>query len=72
MFFGTPGIILTDKDSGFIGLKLPQFRNEQNITVHTFIPGHRQSLGATERGICILNPSRIEFTTEESVRTSKP
>ena len=38
-----------DKDKIFIGDLFQDFCTSRNITLQTVIPGHRQSLGATER-----------------------
>ena len=48
-FFGTPGIILVDKDAIFVGKKFPRSCTDRNVTLQTVIPGHNQSLGGTER-----------------------
>ena len=47
--FGAPEIMVADKDSGFIGEFFQEFRDARNIIPQTVIPGHHQSLGATER-----------------------
>ena len=47
--FGAPEIMVAGKDSRFIGEVFQEFCNARNITLHAVIPGHRQSLGATER-----------------------
>ena len=47
-FARTPDIILPDKDSTAIASKVSQFCNVRYITLQKVIPGHRQSLGATE------------------------
>ena len=46
--FGTPGIIVVDKDPRFIG-KFLKSSHIRNIVFRTVIPRHLQSLGATER-----------------------
>ena len=48
--FGTPGTILAAKASRFIGSWFSRFRNGRNITLHTVIPGRRQSSGGTVGG----------------------
>ena len=47
--FATPDIILTGKDSRFIGPKVAQFRNARKIHVQAIIPRHHQSVGSTVR-----------------------
>ena len=47
--FGTPDILVADKDKRFVGKIFQDFRTSRNITLQTVIPGHHQSLGATER-----------------------
>ena len=47
--FGTPAIMVTDRDSGFIGEVSQEFRTARNVVLQPVIPGHHQSLGATER-----------------------
>ena len=47
--FGTPEIMATDKDSRFIWKVFQEFCTARNIILQTVIPGHHQSLGATER-----------------------
>ena len=47
-FFGTPDIIVGDKDPMFTRSKVGGFRRDI-ITLQTVIPGHRQSLRATDR-----------------------
>ena len=47
--FGAPEIMVTDEESRFIGKASRGFLNARNIVSQTVIPGHRQSLGATER-----------------------
>ena len=44
-----PGIIVVDKDSSSTGGIFQDFRTARNIALQTVIPGHHQSLGATER-----------------------
>ena len=46
---GAPDILIVDKDKRFIGEAFRGFRTLRNITLQTVIPGHHQSLGATER-----------------------
>ena len=46
--FGTPAIMVVDKDSGCTG-GFRDFRNARNIVLQTVIPGGHQSLGATDR-----------------------
>ena len=46
-FIGKPEITMADKDSGFIGSIFQDFP-PRNIILQTAIPGHHQSLGATE------------------------
>ena len=41
--------MVADKDSRFIGEVFQEFRNAHNVVLQTVIPGHHQSLGATER-----------------------
>ena len=38
------------KDSRFTGEVFQEFRTARNVVLQTVIPGHHQSLGATERG----------------------
>ena len=47
--FKAPGIMEVLGDSGFIGEVFQEFCNARNIALQTAIPGHHQSLGATER-----------------------
>ena len=47
--FGAPEILLVDKDKRFIGEICQDFCTGHNIISQTSIPGHHQSLGATER-----------------------
>ena len=47
--FGTPDILVVDKDKRFVGEIFQDFCTHRNITLQTVIPGHHQSLGATER-----------------------
>ena len=47
-FFGTPEIMMAGEDSRYIGV-LQDFRTLRNIISPTVIPGHHQSLGASER-----------------------
>ena len=47
--FGADEIIDADKDSRFSGGISQEFRTSRNIALQTVIPGHRQSLGGTER-----------------------
>ena len=47
--FGTPDILVVDKDKRFTGEIFQDFCTSRNITLQTVIPGHHQSLGATER-----------------------
>ena len=47
--FGAPDILVVDKDERFIGEIFQDFCTYHNIVLQTAIPGHRQSLGATER-----------------------
>ena len=49
--FGAPEIIASDKDMRFIGKVFQEFRTSLKIALQTVIPGHHQSLGATERRI---------------------
>ena len=48
-FFGTPEIMMADKDSRFVGEIFQDFCTARNIIPKTAIPGHHQSAGATER-----------------------
>ena len=48
-FLGTPEIMMVCKDSRFIRKIFREFRTSHNIILQTVIPGHHQSLGATER-----------------------
>ena len=47
--FGAPEIMAGGKDPRFIGKVFHGFCTARNIVLQTVIPGHRQSLGATER-----------------------
>ena len=47
--FGAPDILIVDKDERSIGNIFQDFCTSRNITLQTVIPGHHQSLGATER-----------------------
>ena len=68
-FPGEPGILLTDKDSMFTCSKSSQFCNERNITLQTVIPGHQQSLGATERGRMNFKDISQQFIDKGTKRT---
>ena len=46
---GAPEIIVVGKDSEFTGEIVQDFCTCRNIVLETVIPGHHQSLGATER-----------------------
>ena len=48
--FIRPDIILSDRDSRFVGSEFARFRNGKSVTLQTVIPGRHQSLGATEMG----------------------
>ena len=48
-FFGTPEITTVDKDSRFVGGIFQDSCTARNVILQTAIPGHHQSLGATER-----------------------
>ena len=48
-FSGAPDIIITDKDPRFTGAEFLQFRRDRAIDLQAVNPGHRQSLGSTER-----------------------
>ena len=53
---GAPEIMVAGKDSRFIG-KVPQeFCDARNVVLQTIIPGHHQSLGATERRRGMFRP----------------
>ena len=47
--FGAPEITMVYKDSRFVGGIFQDFCNARNIISQTVIPGHHQSLWATER-----------------------
>ena len=47
--FGAPEIIVAGKDSRFVGGNFQEFCTARNIVAQAVIPGHRQSLGETER-----------------------
>ena len=47
--FGAPEVVVAAKGSRFIGGFPQEFRTDRNIVSQTVIPGHHQSLGATER-----------------------
>ena len=47
--FAAPDISAVDKDMRFIGGNSHDFCSPRNIVLQTVIPGHHQSLGATER-----------------------
>ena len=47
--FGAPYILVAGKDKRFSGEVFQDFRTSHNITLQAVIPGHHQSLGATER-----------------------
>ena len=47
--FGTPEIMMVGKDPRFNGGTFQDCRMTHNIVLQTVIPGHHQSLGATER-----------------------
>ena len=47
--FGTTEILLVGKDKRFTGGIFQDFCADRNIISQTVIPGHHQSLGATER-----------------------
>ena len=47
--FGAPDILVVGKDKRFTGEIFQDFCTARNITLQTVIPGHHQSLGATER-----------------------
>ena len=53
-FFGTPDIILADKDARFAGGDRPLFCDRRNIALQTVIPGRHQSLGILKGDIGIL------------------
>ena len=44
--FGAPGILMIDKDPGFIGGTFQEFHSARNIISQKEIPGNHQSLGA--------------------------
>ena len=48
IIFGTPDIIMVDKDTRFDGNSRREFCYDRNITRRTVIPAHRQSLGGGE------------------------
>ena len=47
--FDTPDIIIADKGPRFTDAEVAQFLRGRNITLQPVIPGHHQSVGATER-----------------------
>ena len=68
--FATPGIILADKDSRFIGEESPLFRNEQNITFRAVIRDVAKVWGLLKGDIGILKKRCNKFKIIESVRNS--
>ena len=59
--FGTPYIILADKDSGFTCAEVVRFRNEQYITLQPDFTGRHQSLRSTKGGVGILKALRYRL-----------
>ena len=52
--FGAPCIVAAGQDSRFIGKAFQECRTTRHIVAQTVIPGHHQSLGATERSHGLL------------------
>ena len=47
-FFGTSDITISDNGPGFTVAEVLTFRRCHNVTLQAIMPGHCQSLGATE------------------------
>ena len=70
--FGTPDIILADKDSRVVGSEFSRFRNEQNITCQTVTPWQHQSMGILKGDGCILKILRYRKKVIERIYKVDP